>query len=115
MMVRRLLPGVFLTLMGVLCITMLAQAKEGRWKLDGNGGCYFDATDDGPDQCSGTIGRWKVDGNGGCYFDANDSGPNQCSAQAAAESEVTPVEAPVSRAAEPGGGPEQDRDVPPQR
>jgi len=23
-------------------------------------------------------GRWKLDGNGGCYFDPNDSGPNQC-------------------------------------
>ena len=23
-------------------------------------------------------GRWKDDGNGGCYFDASDSGPNQC-------------------------------------
>lgn len=24
------------------------------------------------------LGRWKVDGNGGCYWEANDSGPNQC-------------------------------------
>jgi hypothetical protein len=23
-------------------------------------------------------GRWKDDGNGGCYWDPNDSGPNQC-------------------------------------
>lgn len=55
---------------------------EGRWKDDGNGGCYFDANDDGPNQClppsTPQPGRWKVDGAGGCYFDTNDSGPNQC-------------------------------------
>ncbi|MEQ1875917.1 MAG: carboxypeptidase-like regulatory domain-containing protein [Bdellovibrionia bacterium] len=27
---------------------------------------------------SAPTGRYKSDGNGGCYFDANDSGPNQC-------------------------------------
>jgi len=26
-------------------------ATGGRWKDDGHGGCYFDANDDGPDQC----------------------------------------------------------------
>jgi len=26
-------------------------------------------------------GRWKVDGNGGCYWDPNDSGLNQCDPQ----------------------------------
>lgn len=55
---------------------------EGRWKVDGNGGCYFDGNDDGPDQCRPTTapqpGRWKVDGLGGCYFDSTDDGPNQC-------------------------------------
>ena len=84
-MVRRVIPGVVLTLIGVVCLTLLAQAQTGRWKLDGNGGCYFDANDDGFDQCappSGTTtaaGRWKDDGNGGCVFDAADEGPDQCS------------------------------------
>jgi hypothetical protein len=56
-----------------------AQADpEGRWKLDAAGGCYFDAFDEGPDQCAAAEGRWKVDGGGNCYFDINDSGPNQC-------------------------------------
>lgn len=50
----------------------------GRWKLDGNGGCYWDPNDSGPDQCSPTPGRWKLDANGNCYWDPNDSGPNQC-------------------------------------
>jgi len=27
---------------------------------------------------SGQDGRWKLGGDGSCYFDANDSGPNQC-------------------------------------
>jgi hypothetical protein len=70
----------------VVCLTLVATtptsgASDGRWKDDGNGGCYFDANDSGPDQCSPTPGRWKDDGNGGCYFDANDSGPNQCQPQ----------------------------------
>lgn len=91
-MIRRLIPGVFLTLLGVLCITLMAEAQTGRWKIDGTGACYFDANDDGPDQCapsSGTTsGRWKDDGNGGCVFDPADSGPNQCSPQAPSESEA---------------------------
>jgi hypothetical protein len=89
-MSRRLIPGVFLTLLGVLCITLLADAQTGRWKLDGNGVCFFDANDDGVDQCSpsGTTGRWKDDGNGGCVFDPSDSGPNQCSPQAPSASET---------------------------
>lgn len=91
-MSRRLLTGAFFTLVTILCVTALTQGKEGRWKDDGNGGCVFDATDDGPDQCSPTPGRWKLDGNGGCYFDANDSGPNQCPPQAATESEIPPTE-----------------------
>lgn len=28
-----------------------APQQQGRYKLDGNGGCYFDANDSGPDQC----------------------------------------------------------------
>jgi len=67
------------------CLALLAPApisgQDGRWKDDGNGGCYFDPDDSGPDQCSATLGRWKDDGNGGCYFDASDSGPNQCQPQ----------------------------------
>jgi subtilisin family serine protease len=50
----------------------------GRWKSNGSGGCYWDACDSGPDQCSPASGRWKSDGNGGCYWDPNDSGPDQC-------------------------------------
>ena len=55
-------------------------AASGRWKLDGNGGCYWDAYDNGGDQCSPPppSGRWKLDGNGGCYWDQWDSGPDQC-------------------------------------
>jgi hypothetical protein len=55
-----------------------ASAATGRYKVDGNGGCYWDATDTGPDQCSPTSGRYKVDGAGTCYWDANDTGPDQC-------------------------------------
>jgi hypothetical protein len=54
-----------------------ASAQEGRWK-QGEGECYFDPTDSGPDQCDPTPGRWKSDGNGGCYFDEFDGGPDQC-------------------------------------
>jgi hypothetical protein len=52
----------------------------GRWKLDGWGGCYWEANDSGPDQCTGSAptGRYKDDGHGGCYWDPNDSGPDQC-------------------------------------
>lgn len=68
--------------MALLSIPLPAGADaEGRWKLDGNGGCYFDGNDDGPDQCrpaTAEPGRWKLDGVGGCYFDSTDDGPNQC-------------------------------------
>ena len=77
-MARRILTGTLATLVAMLCVTAAAQGQAGRWKDDGNGGCVFDETDEGPDQCSATAGRWKLDGNGGCVFDANDSGPNQC-------------------------------------
>jgi len=77
-MTRRILLGLAVT----LCLALAAPApiagQDGRWKSDGNGGCYFDPDDSGPDQCSATLGRWKDDGNGGCYYDASDSGPNQC-------------------------------------
>jgi hypothetical protein len=48
----------------------------GRWKSDGNGGCYWDPNDEGIDQCSPPTGRWKSGGT--CYWDPNDSGPAQC-------------------------------------
>jgi hypothetical protein len=40
----------------------------------------WEPNDSGPDQCSGSTptGRWKSDGNGGCYWEPNDSGPDQC-------------------------------------
>lgn len=56
---------------------------DGRWKVDGSGGCYFEPNDSGPDQCTagtsgGATGRWKSNGVGGCYWDSTDPGPNQC-------------------------------------
>lgn len=66
-----------------------APPPTGRYKDDGQGGCYWDPNDSGPDQCQPATGRWKLDGNGGCYWDPNDSGPDQClsSAQGAFISE----------------------------
>jgi hypothetical protein len=55
-----------------------AATSDGRWKLGGDGSCYWDPDDSGPDQCSQNPGRWKIGGDGSCYWDANDSGPNQC-------------------------------------
>jgi hypothetical protein len=55
-----------------------ATANEGRWKLAGDGTCYLDRNDAGPDQCSSNPGRWKLGGDGSCHWDDNDSGPNQC-------------------------------------
>jgi hypothetical protein len=60
-----------------------AATADGRWKLGGDGSCYWDPDDAGPDQCSPVSGRWKLGGDGSCYFDANDSGPNQCEPPAA--------------------------------
>jgi hypothetical protein len=60
-----------------------AATTDGRWKLGGDGSCYWDPDDSGPDQCSQASGRWKLGGDGSCYFDANDSGPNQCEPPAA--------------------------------
>ena len=83
-MVRRLLTGVFTTLVAVLCVTAFVQGQEGRWKVSGDA-CVFDPNDSGPDQCDGTPGRWKVSGDT-CVFDPNDSGPNQCDPPAGSES-----------------------------
>ena len=55
-----------------------AATTDGRWKLGGDGSCYWDPDDSGPDQCSQNLGRWKLGGDGSCYWDANDEGPNQC-------------------------------------
>jgi len=54
----------------------------GRFKLDGAGGCYWDANDYPPDQCTPPPpppGRFKLDGGGNCYFEPNDYPPDQCS------------------------------------
>lgn len=50
----------------------------GRYKSDGAGGCYWDANDSGPNQCTPPSGRYKYDGSGQCYWEPNDSGANQC-------------------------------------
>ena len=75
----------------LLCVTLVMasaaigvsvdSAEAARWKVGGDGSCYFDQTDDGPDQClPQPTGRWKLDGDN-CYFDAFDSGPDQCPPQ----------------------------------
>ena len=68
-----LLAGIAMTAVGAA-----ADAPEGRWKLAGDGTCYLDRNDAGPDQCSGSPGRWKLGGDGSCRWDDDDSGPNQC-------------------------------------
>lgn len=62
--------------------------QDGRWKLGGDGSCYFDPDDSGPDQCAPNLGRWKLGGDGTCYWDPGDSGPNQCQ-PAASDSAIT--------------------------
>jgi hypothetical protein len=83
--------GVVLLAVGVIAAAGEANAAEGRWKLGGDGECYFDAADAGPNQCFPMQGRWKLGGDGNCYFDANDGGLDQCA----------PVEA-TAAAMEPG-------------
>ena len=65
----------------ILVLGLLASvpglAADGRWKEGSDGSCYFDPSDEGPDQC--TRGRWKIGEAGSCYFDGFDSGPDQCS------------------------------------
>ena len=80
-------------LMGLLVLTAGVTAAtaeaSGRWKLGGDGGCYFDANDDGPDQCTpGSLGRWKLGGDGSCYFDATDGGPDQCAPVSSAPAQI---------------------------
>ena len=66
-----------------------ATTQDGRWKLGGDGSCYFDPDDSGPDQCSPNPGRWKLGGDGNCYWDPADSGPNQCTPPATDGIEAT--------------------------
>ena len=79
-------------LMGLLMLTAGVAAAtpeaSGRWKLGGDGGCYFDANDDGPDQCAPAPGRWKLGGDGTCYFDPTDGGPDQCAPVSSAPTET---------------------------
>ena len=79
-------------LMGLLVLTAGVTAAtpeaRGRWTLGGDGGCYFDATDEGPDQCAPALGRWKLGGDGTCYFDATDGGPDQCAPVSSAPTEI---------------------------
>lgn len=120
-MTRRLLLGACMCFGLALAASATGSAAEGRWKLDDSGGCYFDAADEGPDQCQ--PGRWKDDGNGGCYFDANDSGPDQCSGgqeTTAASSQddslqVAAFEAPVGRGHEYAARAEEHRKIAPDR
>jgi hypothetical protein len=70
--------GLVVLAVGMVAMAGQATAAEGRWKLGGDGACYFDAADSGPDQCAPMTGRWKLGGDGNCYFDANDGGPDQC-------------------------------------
>jgi len=53
--------------------------SEGRWKVDGNGGCYWDENDTGGDQCdpNNPAGRYRLDG-GSCVWDASQHPPNEC-------------------------------------
>ena len=71
-----------------LCLLVLAvglSGQDGRWKLGGDGSCYFDASDSGPNQCEPSrstpgqqsAGRWKLGESDTCYFDSNDSGPDR--------------------------------------
>lgn len=52
---------------------------EGRYKLDGSGGCYWEPNDDGPNQCdpNDPAGRYKMDG-GSCIWASNEHPPDQC-------------------------------------
>jgi hypothetical protein len=88
-MTRKILIGVWVVLCLMVVGSISSSAFQGRFKDDGNGGCVFDANDDGPDQCSPApgptnppAGRFKDDGNGGCFFEPNDDGPDQCTPSA---------------------------------
>jgi hypothetical protein len=77
-MTRRLLLGLWLTLVLGLVAAVPGMAAEGRWKLMNDGSCVFYPDEDGPNQCGG---RWKIGQEGDqtwCYFDGFDDGPDQC-------------------------------------
>jgi hypothetical protein len=78
---------------GIAAATSVVYGADGRWKLGGDGSCYFDPNDSGPDQCSpptAPAGRWKLGGDGSCFWDPNDSGPDQCTPAAEAIAEAVP-------------------------
>jgi hypothetical protein len=94
-MMKRLLVAIGMSLSLAAVLIVSVHGADGRWKL-GPDGCYFDANDEGPDQC--TRGRWRVDSYGGCYFDALDSGPDQCSPGYAVNRVTVPASEPRVRA-----------------
>jgi hypothetical protein len=94
-MMKRLLVAIGMSLSLAAVLIVSVHGADGRWKL-GPDGCYFDASDDGPDQC--TRGRWRVDSYGGCYFDALDSGPDQCVPGQAVNRVTAPAAEPRVRA-----------------
>ena len=95
-MTRRILLGICVTLCLAVATPAPIAGEDGRWKDDGNGGCYFDPDDSGPDQCSANPGRWKLGGDGTCYWDPADSGPNQCTPPATDGIEATDGTASVA-------------------
>jgi hypothetical protein len=71
-----ILPAALLAATAVLPVT--SSAASGRYKIGKDGACYWDAKDDGPNQCTPQKkGRYKKDGDK-CVWDANDTGPDQC-------------------------------------
>jgi hypothetical protein len=94
-MMKRLLIAIGMSLSLAAVLIVSVHGADGRWKL-GPEGCYFDANDEGPDQC--TRGRWRVDSYGGCYFDALDSGPDQCAPGQAVNRVTVPASEPRVRA-----------------
>ena len=94
-MMKRLLVAIGMSLSLAAVLIVSVRGADGRWKLSPEG-CYFDANDEGPDQC--TRGRWRADGYGGCYFDALDSGPDQCAPGQAVNRVNVPASEPRVRA-----------------
>jgi len=69
--------GLLLAFVAVLGLTP-ASAGKGRYKVNSDGKCVWDAKDDGPNQCTPPkMGRFKADGDK-CTWDAKDEGPDQC-------------------------------------
>ena len=93
-MMKRLMVAIGMSLSLAAVLIVSVHGGDGRWKL-GPQGCYFDANDEGPDQC--TRGRWKTDSYGGCYFDGLDSGPDQCRPGQAVNRVTVPASGPRGR------------------